>query len=590
MSKAGLTALVSKIIKWTNTKVTSCGAQYYTFAIFGLTNYPLSLLYEYYIYNNTHVLYLRSIATLLCLGLLFHAKWPQILKEYLAFYWYLVIIVCLPVITTFLLLDNNFSLGYLVNSNIGVMIVILLVDWASFLIIETIGISIGIAIYYIAEHKIPALPKEEYISLFFYMFFCIVALGTIFTRNKEIYSSQKNKIKDELNFELEKKVAERTVSLQNALSAKTEFLNNMSHEIRTPIHGFTNISEGLVSKWDRFNDTKKRDLAAQIASNARRLANLVGGLLDMSKFQEGKMLFNFHKIDINKAISSIIDECTTLYLGRKKIKFIHNPYNTEGLNVIADEERISQVLRNLIVNAIKYSDTNSTITVRAFHKIEGLYICVSDEGIGIPREELDKVFEPFTQSSRTKTGAGGTGLGLSISKEIILGHGGNIWAENNKDKGTSVYFTLPVFSSENIGNELIDAKIKNHERPLTILMVDDEDSCFSGMELILSDQPYNLIKVDTGKEALKILRDPERSKIDLILLDLMMPEMSGEEVLDILKSDSTSKHIPVIIQTGSSDEELLKNLLAKGVVDIITKPYKRDKLLHSIEKIWNNNK
>jgi len=470
------------------------------------------------------------------------------------------------------------------------MIVILLVDWASFLIIETIGISIGIAIYYIAERKIPALPKEEYISLFFYMFFCVVALGTIFTRNKEIYSSQKNKIKDELNFELEKKVAERTVSLQNALSAKTEFLNNMSHEIRTPIHGFTNISEGLVSKWDRFNDTKKRDLAAQIASNARRLANLVGGLLDMSKFQEGKMLFNFHKIDINKAISSIIDECTTLYLGRKKIKFIHNPYNTEGLNVIADEERISQVLRNLIVNAIKYSDTNSTITVRAFHKIEGLYICVSDEGIGIPREELDKVFEPFTQSSRTKTGAGGTGLGLSISKEIILGHGGNIWAENNKDKGTSVYFTLPVFSSENIGNELIDAKIKNHERPLTILMVDDEDSCFSGMELILSDQPYNLIKVDTGKEALKILRDPERSKIDLILLDLMMPEMSGEEVLDILKSDSTSKHIPVIIQTGSSDEELLKNLLAKGVVDIITKPYKRDKLLHSIEKIWNNNK
>jgi two-component system sensor histidine kinase ChiS len=244
-----------------------------------------------------------------------------------------------------------------------------------------------------------------------------------------------------------KEIQSMKSELEKALAAKTEFLNNMSHEIRTPIQGVTNISAGLEEHWEEFDNSKRRELVAQISINAKRLLSLVGNLLDLSKFSSGKMLMEFRRFDLNHLIEAIIDECNTLYINAKslEIKFA----NDYPAIMIGDQERIAQVLRNLFINAIKFSNNNGTITVKLTkseityddgNMLESNHFSITDQGIGIPEDELEAIFSPFTQSTRTKTKAGGTGLGLAIAKEIIESHHGRIWAENNPNIGATFSF------------------------------------------------------------------------------------------------------------------------------------------------------
>ncbi len=250
-----------------------------------------------------------------------------------------------------------------------------------------------------------------------------------------------------INVELENKVKIRTADLEKALASKTEFLNNMSHEIRTPVQGFTIISEGLVEHWSSFDDDKKLTFATQIASSAKRLAALLNNLLDLSKFNADKMLMYFHQMDLNLTIDNIIEECNILYLNKKSVKIEFN--RSENAHLIGDEERIGQVLRNLFINAIKFSKNDSIIITSLENTNEGLHFTITDKGIGIPINELEAIFDPFTQNTRTKTTAGGTGLGLSICKQIIEAHNGKIWAVNNLKVGSSFHFIIPTTQSGN---------------------------------------------------------------------------------------------------------------------------------------------
>jgi two-component system sensor histidine kinase ChiS len=250
---------------------------------------------------------------------------------------------------------------------------------------------------------------------------------------------------------LEKRVQERTFELEKALKAKTEFLNNISHEVRTPIQGVTAISQGLVEHWSSFDENRRYDLAKEIARNSDRLFSLVNSLLDLSQFEATKMTFNLQPNDLEVIVAEIIEECKPLWTGKGlEVGLI----KAKGINTITnfDPIKIGQVVRNLLANAIKFTSegkiiinlSESTAKYVDGRKAKGLLCSVKDEGIGVPEEELEEIFNPFTQSSRTKTGAGGTGLGLAICHEIIRAHNGKVWVENNKsEKGATFKFIIP---------------------------------------------------------------------------------------------------------------------------------------------------
>lgn len=250
---------------------------------------------------------------------------------------------------------------------------------------------------------------------------------------------------------LEQHVIERTSDLQKALQAKTEFLNNISHEMRTPVHGVMNFSDILVEFWSHFDDEKRLEIARDLQGSSERLHSLVNNLLDMSKYKADKMTIMVAEADIADVTAAVMHDCRPLYLHKKDITLKLDKAECSTLAVF-DKNRIMQVIRNLTANAIKFTDSGTItaqITLEDFkygrNKIAGIRFSLHDEGKGVPEDELEEIFVPFSQSSRTKTGAGGTGLGLSISKEIIDSHKGRIWAENNPDgKGSTFSFILPV--------------------------------------------------------------------------------------------------------------------------------------------------
>jgi signal transduction histidine kinase len=252
---------------------------------------------------------------------------------------------------------------------------------------------------------------------------------------------------------LEEKVIERTRDLEKLMQIKSQFLSNMSHEIRTPIHGIMNYVDFLVQDWEILDKEQKYAFVKKLHSNSGRLLSLINNLLDLSKLDAGKMEFSMQKENMVTIINDVVQECEALYENHKDISIDFN-YNSPIIyNATLDKERIAQVVRNLLSNAIKFTSKGKmTLSINSVkfkkengNKAQGIQFYISDEGIGIPPDELVYIFDKFNQSAKTKTGAGGTGLGLTISKEIIKAHQGLIWAANNPNGIGSIFtFIIPV--------------------------------------------------------------------------------------------------------------------------------------------------
>lgn len=257
------------------------------------------------------------------------------------------------------------------------------------------------------------------------------------------------------NDQLESKVKERTeelsiamVEAQAANQAKSEFLANISHELRNPMHHILSYSKYGVEKFSEVAGEKLFHYFIQIRKSAERLMILLNDLLDLSKMESGKMEYSFTR----KCIKTVIQESITEMVpsaGEKNQQILFEEPAFSTL-VTMDSFKIGQVMRNLLSNAIRYTPENKTIAVKltqseiveSLQSSPSLKVSVKDQGVGIPQDELSLVFEKFTQSTYTKTGAGGTGLGLAICGEIIQAHQGRIWAENNSDVGATFYFML----------------------------------------------------------------------------------------------------------------------------------------------------
>ncbi|MCG8334274.1 MAG: ATP-binding protein [Proteobacteria bacterium] len=255
--------------------------------------------------------------------------------------------------------------------------------------------------------------------------------------------------------QLEETVKARTAELERALeeteeskkaaeeanNAKSEFLANMSHELRTPMHGILGFSKLGISKLDSSNVDKLGSYFQQIYTSGDKLLTLLNDLLDLSKLEAGMMVYDYSKISLANLVNSVIDELQALAAEKKIVIQFKHP-NTSN-EIEADMIRLSQVVRNLISNALRYSQEGEKINVEIKNEDSSLVLAVRDYGVGIPENETEAIFDKFIQSSKTKRKSGGTGLGLSISRQIIKDHNGRIWAENNTERGATFYFSIP---------------------------------------------------------------------------------------------------------------------------------------------------
>ncbi|MDY6968489.1 MAG: 7TM diverse intracellular signaling domain-containing protein, partial [Spirochaetota bacterium] len=370
---------------------------------------------------------------------------------------------------------------------------------------------------------------------------------------------------------------------------KDEFLANTSHELNTPLNGIIGIAESLVDGATGILPISTKNNLNMIITSSKRLMNLVNDILDFSVLKNKDIELRLKKIDI-KIITDIVCKLSQPLIGGKKLSLINSISENTPL-ITADEDRIQQIMLNLISNAIKFSESGE-IKISSKYKSEFLEISVSDNGIGIPKDRISRIFEPFEQAdSAISRKYGGTGIGLSITKYLIELHGGNIKVESKPGKGSQFSFTLPVHGNKIIPKKTINKlpdknvhsvdtsyldislsepktdqisnefnnkiassviQINNDKQissspPATILVVDDEPVNLQVIKNQLSLAGHNVLTVGNGIKALEIINNKDLP--DLILLDIMMPEMSGYIVCHIIRDKYSLYELPILMLT-----------------------------------------
>lgn len=372
---------------------------------------------------------------------------------------------------------------------------------------------------------------------------------------------------------------------------KSDFVSNVSHELRTPLTSIKGAVELLLTGAEGPISDSQKEFLTIVKNNSVRLIKLISDLLDLSKIESGKIEMEINRARLGKIITDAITEIKMLSVNKGIDLVFRNGENPA--EILCDENRIRQVLINLMGNAIKFTPQGGTITVTLEETEEWLKTNVTDTGTGIAKENFSKLFEKFQQldSSSTRP-AGGTGLGLAISKSIVEAHKGKVWLESKLGQGSTFSFTLPKMKKDSIlpaepikekTNIRIETEtiIPKHTTAgiKKILVVDDDEDIARVIRGHLEKEGYEVIVAHSGMDAVKKAVELQPH---LITLDVLMPNMDGFTVTELLKQNPKTQNIPVVIVSIVFDKERGYKL---GVADYITKPFDHEKLLQSIKRI-----
>ncbi len=339
---------------------------------------------------------------------------------------------------------------------------------------------------------------------------------------------------------------------------KSELVSTVSHELRTPLSSVLGFTELLLHK--QLKPDKQERYLKTIYKEAKRLTNLINDFLDLQRMESGDQVYRMDKLSLNE----IIIETAEKFRAQDKHAIVLID-DAADVVVEGDHERIAQVLMNLIGNAIKFSPLGGNVTISMKNDANNLRVSIQDEGIGIPADDIPKLFSKFQRidnSSRRKIG--GTGLGLAICREIIGKHDGKIWIESQEGLGSVVHFELPLVTKSQVSTHAEDTE----ENPPVMIVEDD-----MSLALLLSEElKVNGFKVIYHTSPREAFKEAKRTPLVGAVVDIMLGEdLSGWDLVDMMKADEGTKDIPIVISSAldpSSDAQKINK-----ISHYLTKPY-----------------
>ncbi|WP_077706295.1 hybrid sensor histidine kinase/response regulator [Virgibacillus dokdonensis] len=403
-----------------------------------------------------------------------------------------------------------------------------------------------------------------------------------------------------------KKLASR---LQRMNEHKDQFLANTSHEFKNPLHGILNMSQAILEREQFSLQQRSVKELETILSVGRRMDFILNDLLDVTSLKQGSYRLKKEPISIASIIAGVNDMLRFTIEG-KPIKIVQQiPLNFP--KVLADENRVIQIVFNLLHNAVKYTNEGQ-ITIHAYVEGEKAIISITDTGIGMDKEMLTRLFQPYEQANAKETRIeGGFGLGLSITKQLVELHGGTLEVDSTLGKGSTFTFSLELANAQEVDSfyqetqtfldqttyfhtessalqtetaSTTEAKRKNNPtaRQANILIVDDDPVNLEVMKTILHQENYRITTVMNGQQALAILNEKEW---DLIISDVMMPQMSGYELTERIRKQYSLTELPILLLTARRETDDIRSGFLAGANDYVTKPVEAMEIRSRIETL-----
>ncbi|WP_405451458.1 ATP-binding protein [Paenibacillus sp. HJGM_3] len=393
----------------------------------------------------------------------------------------------------------------------------------------------------------------------------------------------------QLSFRRSQQLSERLLQYDRQ---KDEFLVKTSHELRTPLHGIVNLSQALLDNRTRPLQAEHRENIRMLHLLGRRLSGLVHDILDLNRIRHGQLRIHTTSVNLGMSVRFVM-ETLSISPVNKEVQLV-NALPTKIPLLLADENRLKQILYNLLENGLKYTE-KGTVSITAARRGDELAISVADTGRGIPAHKLAGLFQPFVQLEEDGEAVEGLGLGLSIAKQLVELQGGRLEVESKVRMGSRFTFTLPIdlaseeaaastVAEETMSFPMTGPMQDHQEGGFHLLIVDDEPSNLKILIDEVSSMRYGYTAVGSGEEAIEALR---RNKIkpDLLLLDLMMPGVSGLDVCREIRLLQGLAELPVLMMTASGQTGDIVASFAAGANDIVQKPFELAELRARVQSL-----
>ena len=380
---------------------------------------------------------------------------------------------------------------------------------------------------------------------------------------------------------------------EKANRAKSDFLSSMSHEIRTPLNAIVGLSEDNLNYIDKVPEEVVEN-SKDIVNASQTLLEIVGNILDINKIEADKMEITLSPYNFKEEITNMC-RVTQTRIGDKNINFKLNIADDIPYELIGDKGKVKEIINNLLTNSIKYTEQGEiNLSIKCINELDknisNIIIVCKDTGRGIKKENIEKLFTKFERLDIEKnTTAEGTGLGLAITKSLIEMMGGRINVQSNFGVGSMFMVRIPqkISKLENTENRIIEVKNENNNHEYNekkILIVDDNNLNIKVATRVLSN--FNFV-IDTATSGEECLNKVKETKYDLILMDIMMPNMSGETTLQKLK-EINGFNTPVIALTADALAGAEARYISKGFVGYLAKPFNKEQMKEKLDMIFKD--